>query len=500
MRFFHLIHKTVIIAVIAAFTSCQNDVDKMLVILHTNDTHSHIDADPETGTGGVLRRKAVIDSIRKAASNVILVDAGDAVQGSLYYTLYKGEVESMVMNELGYDIALLGNHEFDNGIDALANQYKQLNAAKISSNYDFSETAVNGMFSPFEIKIIDGKTIGFIGVNINPEGLISPRKYSGIKYSDCITRANETADFLKREKNADFIVALTHIGYGADTLLAKQSRYIDLIIGGHSHDAVDRNLSPTLKHQFKNLEGKNVTVAQSGSNGHYIGKACINLTSRKISTQLIKLDNSFDNNPDHALIQRLQPYKHKVDSLLSIEIIRSETKMDKSGEPLINFISDFIHLRGEELTHDKIDIALMNRGGIRNSLPEGMISKGDLMMAFPFDNFITVIEIRGDSICKALDLIARKNHLSLSKKSRIDFSADKIYRLASINYITEGGDGMTPLISGTPVAVSPLDLKDDLLNYFSKAENRDLTITPDTTNRVQILQYPKQTITNKSEK
>ena len=120
-----------------------------LVILHTNDTHSMIDPDVDD-LGGVVRRKVVIDSVRAAEDNVLLVDAGDFVQGTLYFNLYRGEVEQKMMNELGYDIRILGNHEFDNGIDSIAATWALSNAEKIATNYDLSGTKLT--FSEFLIK------------------------------------------------------------------------------------------------------------------------------------------------------------------------------------------------------------------------------------------------------------------------------------------------------------------------------------------------------------
>ena len=130
-----------------------------LVILHTNDTHSAIDPD-DKGLGGIVRRKVLTDSVRASQPNVLLVDAGDAVQGTLYFTLYDGEVERRLMNELGYDIQILGNHEFDNGMERLAAQWRQLNAQRLSSNYDFRGTPLDSVFKPYAIKEYDGKKIG----------------------------------------------------------------------------------------------------------------------------------------------------------------------------------------------------------------------------------------------------------------------------------------------------------------------------------------------------
>ena len=212
-----------------------------LVIMHTNDTHSHIDPE-ESGEGGILRRKAAIDSIRMAEKNSLLIDAGDFVQGSLYFYLYGGKVEQQLMNELGYDMRILGNHEFDITADSIARVLSGSKAELLATNYDLSHSALNGMFKPMTIKEFDGKRIGFFAINLDPEGMIAPGKAEGVKYLDGIQAANAAAWWLRNIEHCDMVVAITHIGYNTagadltDMALARNSRNIDLIIGGHSHD------------------------------------------------------------------------------------------------------------------------------------------------------------------------------------------------------------------------------------------------------------------------
>lgn len=137
-----------------------------LVILHTNDTHSLIDPDA-FGRGGVLQRKAIIDSIRKTNKNVLLVDAGDKVQGTLYFKFFKGDVEYPLQNMLGVDISVLGNHEFDNGLDALAKNEAVLKADRLSANYDFTGTPAQGLYKPYVIKkSTDGKSVSLASTSI----------------------------------------------------------------------------------------------------------------------------------------------------------------------------------------------------------------------------------------------------------------------------------------------------------------------------------------------
>ena len=164
-----------LVAAIGIGSACAED----LVILTTNDTHSQIDPDFD-GKGGILRRKALIDSVRSVEKNVLLVDAGDIVQGTLYFSLYGGAVEYPLLDSLGYDISVLGNHEFDNGIDSLAYRQNALKVTRLSANYGLTETKLNGHYLPYIIKEYGGKRFGIMGINLNPEGMIDMANCKGL--------------------------------------------------------------------------------------------------------------------------------------------------------------------------------------------------------------------------------------------------------------------------------------------------------------------------------
>lgn len=190
-----------IIACALTVTVALSAAAERLVILHTNDTHSNIESD-RNGVGGILPRKAIIDSVRKAEKNVILVDAGDMVQGTLYFKYFRGDVEYPLFNMMGYDVRILGNHEFDNGIDELARNWKKVKGARLSANYDFSRTPAAGLFKPYVVKKIGGKKIGFIGINVDPASLISAANTGAMEFRPVIETANHWAEFLKRKRNA----------------------------------------------------------------------------------------------------------------------------------------------------------------------------------------------------------------------------------------------------------------------------------------------------------
>lgn len=256
-----------------------------LVILTTNDTHSAIDPDFD-GRGGVLRRKALIDSVRNAEKNVLLVDAGDIVQGTLYFSLNGGAVEYPLLDSLGYDIVIIGNHEFDNGLDSLAFRQKNMKAVRLSANYNFNNTKLEGQYKPYVIKEYAGKRFDIMGINIEPAGMIDLNNCKGLVYENTLQVANRTAKYLKEVEGVDFVIMVSHIGYDSpsatspgDVQIVNSSKYIDLVIGGHSHtliDPADPNSEPWL---VKNSEGRNIPVTQTGSAGKNMGCITIDLDS-----------------------------------------------------------------------------------------------------------------------------------------------------------------------------------------------------------------------------
>src|SRR6478609_8409490 len=162
--------------------------DTVITILHTNDTHSQIDPlpanDANAGKGGVARRATLVKRVRNENPNTLLVDAGDVLQGTPYFNFYKGEVEYKAMSAIGYDVGTLGNHEFDNGVEALAAALKFANFDIVSANYDVKGTALETIVKPYVVKTVGGIRIGLFGLGISPTALIDPANFKGVTYLD----------------------------------------------------------------------------------------------------------------------------------------------------------------------------------------------------------------------------------------------------------------------------------------------------------------------------
>lgn len=253
--------------------------EKKITILHTNDVHSHIDPFPENhprnpSMGGVARRANIIEQIRKEEENVLLLDAGDIFQGTPYFNYYGGELEFKLMSMMKYDLATLGNHDFDNGIDGFFAQLPNANFDFVSANYDFKNTELNGIVKPYKTFLKDGIKIGVFGLGIELEGLVDKKLYKETKYYNPIEVATDITKILKETEKCDLIICLSHLGFDyknekdkpSDLKLAAATQDIDLIIGGHTHTFLDK---PVIK---TNKVGKQVVINQVGAYGINLGR------------------------------------------------------------------------------------------------------------------------------------------------------------------------------------------------------------------------------------
>lgn len=260
----------------ACVFSCTSSY-KTLTVLHTNDTHSQVESN-HIRLGGYAARMDMIDSLRNIDKNIILVDAGDFLQGTPYYNFYKGIVEINAIKLMKYDAITLGNHEFDNGVLELAQLLSQLNLPVICSNYNVQGTPLEPHLKKYHIIVKNKIKIGIIGLGINPKGLISDKNFEGIMYLDPIISANTYAQHLKLIENCDVIICLSHLGDNSplvnDIMIASNSKYIDLIVGGHTHKCIT-----DLK--VKNSADEEVTIVQAGKRGDYLGEVKIKVRSVK---------------------------------------------------------------------------------------------------------------------------------------------------------------------------------------------------------------------------
>lgn len=274
-----------ILTIAVAVTLTAAAKGRQLLILHTNDTHSCVlPLNPNladtmlAGRGGFLRRAAMIDQMRKEDKDLLLLDSGDFSQGSPYYTMFKGDVETELMNIMGYDAATIGNHEFDFGLENMARIFRKANFPIVCANYDFTGTVVEGLVKPYVIIKRKGVRIGIFGLSPKLDGLVMASTCAGVRYSDPIKTANAVADKLKNVEKCDVVICLSHLGWDEaglnDMEMMAKTRNIDLVLGGHSH-----SYFKTLNH-VRNLDGKDVPNDQNGKHGIFVGKITLSLEKR----------------------------------------------------------------------------------------------------------------------------------------------------------------------------------------------------------------------------
>lgn len=265
-----------------------------LTILHTNDVHSRIDPFPmdgsvNAGKGGIAARASIIQKIRAKEPNVLLLDAGDIFQGTPYFNIFKGEPEMKAMQMMGYDAGVMGNHDFDAGIENFVQQLSDHGKFQIiMCNYAFDRTPMEEINKPYKIFRKENLKIGVTGVGIELHGLVPESLYGNTIYLDPIENVNRVASMLKNEKHCDLVICISHLGdkYAenkvSDELLAKASQNVDLIIGGHTHRFFDK------PKEYTNKNGEKVLVNQIGWGGIQLGRLDYAFSDKKVKN----LDNN----------------------------------------------------------------------------------------------------------------------------------------------------------------------------------------------------------------
>jgi 5'-nucleotidase len=263
--------------------------ETLITILHTNDTHSQIDPLPANDrlypdNGGVSRRATLVKRIRKENPNTLLIDAGDVFQGTPYFNFYRGEVEYKAMSLIGYDVVTLGNHDFDNGVDALAAAMKFANFDFVSANYDVRGTPLEKRVKPYAVRVLGGIRVGLFGMGVSPANLITPENFKGVTYRDPVQAAKETVATLRTKERCTLVIGMSHLGYYAnprngevgDSQVAAQVNGIDFIASGHTHTFMKQ---PVLQ---KTPSGGNTIIFQVGRSGIFVGRVDLKLRAGKV--------------------------------------------------------------------------------------------------------------------------------------------------------------------------------------------------------------------------
>ena len=278
------LHLIIYIVLLASMTAVAKN-HKQLVILHTNDTHScimplneNLDNKDLAGRAGFLRRINMIKEERKQNPDLLLFDSGDFCQGSGYYTIFKGEVEIGLMNQMGYECTTIGNHEFDFGMENMAKLFKMANFPIVCSNYDCTGTVLEGFVKPYITIKRSGLKIGVFALSPKLKGLVFDGNCEGITYLDPAETAQKYIDILRKQEKCDIVICISHLGWAIsdypDQEFLRQTEGCDLVLGGHTHTYM-----PTLEYA-PDKNGKMIPVDQNGKHGAFVGKLILDLEKK----------------------------------------------------------------------------------------------------------------------------------------------------------------------------------------------------------------------------
>jgi 5'-nucleotidase len=469
--------------------------DYQLNILHINDFHSRVEpinkfdatcsADEESKKecfGGAARLKTAIDQRRQAlqGQNVLLLDAGDNFQGSLFYTTYKGAAEREFLDDMKVDAMTVGNHEFDDGEDALAPFLDKVQFPVVTANLqNDAESKLGDRIKKSIVLDIGGQKIGIVGAVTNDTAeLASPGPH--VKITDDAQAINAEVDKLKSQ-GVNKIIALTHVGYQRDMDVIAKIPGVDVVVGGHSHTLLsntDPKAAGPYPTMIDNPGGYKVPVVTAASYGKYLGDIVITFDDNGVVKEAkgdpILIDSSIT--PDPVIAARIQEMAKPIDELRNKVIGSSEGPIEGSREvcrakecSMGNLVADAILDRTKG---QGISIAIQNGGGLRASIGGGNVTMGDVITVLPFQNTVATFQLTGADVTAALEnglsqindgagrfpqvsgikysfdksKPAGSRVTSVQVKDGDDFvpiDPGKTYGVVTNNYMRAGGDGYT---------------------------------------------------------
>ncbi|MCZ7853451.1 5'-nucleotidase C-terminal domain-containing protein [Agrobacterium salinitolerans] len=423
--------------------------DYELNILHINDFHSRIESinkfdstcsAEEEGKnecfGGAARLLTAInqtrDALKAAGKNVLLLNAGDNFQGSLFYTTYKGTVEAEVLNAMKFDAMTVGNHEFDDSEDGLAGFLDKVQFPVVTANVVATAASkIGDRVKPSIVLEVGGQKIGIVGAVANDTAeLATPGP--NITIAEDVAKISEQVQKLKQD-GVDKIIALTHVGYPRDLEFIAKIPDVDVVVGGHTHtllsntDQKAEGPYPTL---VDNPGGYKVPVVQAGQYSKYLGDLKVVFDDSGVVKESkgdpILIDSSFK--PDEATLKRIDELKAPIETLKSKVVGSSEGPIEGDRKvcrvkecSMGNLVADATLARVKD---QGVTIAFANSGGLRSSIDAGDVSMGEVLTVLPFQNTVATFQLKGEDIRAALE----------NGVSQIDDGAGRFMQVSGLKY------------------------------------------------------------------
>lgn len=479
---------------------------------HVNDVHAHLDEFASSGAdctnpsrgcfGGYPRIKTIIQNQRPQYNDSLWLNVGDEFQGTLFYSFYGGEKIAQTLNQLKFDAMTLGNHEFDGGEEKLGDFLNNLTFPIVCANLKSANEKVRNKVKPYQI--FEKQGIAIIGVTTTDTPNIA-NPDDGTVFEDVVESVQRTIDDIKKNTNIKRIAAITHIGYEEDQKLAQSVSGLQLIMGGHSHtllgDMKDaKGKYPTI---VKNKDGDEVFIVTAYRWGEYVGYIDVTYDPQgKILAYHgapIHLTNA--TKQDEDLQRQVKEWRGPFEKFAAEVMGKSEVVLDQTtcqqGECLLgDFMADAM-LSYQKNNTQNVDFALINAGGIRATIDEGDITRGEVLTSFPFGNAIVQISLTGKQLWEALEGIVSKVNLAngrpvtsffqVSKGIKVDYNPKAnngtklvdvriggkplnngtTYQIVTLDFIAGGGDNFFAPIK----EFTTLDTQDEVLTRYIKSQS-----------------------------
>ncbi|MEB3195832.1 MAG: 5'-nucleotidase C-terminal domain-containing protein [Candidatus Sericytochromatia bacterium] len=450
-----------------------------LTILHTNDTHDHLEAFDTRhgkGLGGIARRASLIRQVKKENPATLVLDAGDVFQGTPLFNFFSGEPDFITMKQAGYDAMAVGNHDLDNGIQNLLTQSRHLDHPPLAINlYDPKGQRYFPTHRIFERGGLKIAVVGALGRNAF-EAVAAPRR-AGITFKDPEPELKHLVQRLRSQ--VDLVVLLTHIGHEEEVSLAKAMPDVDLIVGGHSHTKVEKPV--VVKHAKRDT-----LVAQAFQWGEFMGRIDLQVEGGRIvrhEGRLLTVGTEIPEDPTVAATvahyaKQIATQMQEVVGRTAIEF--SNSRKREGDTPIGNLVADAV----KEETGAQV--AFMNSGGIRAPLPQGDITRGMVFSMLPFENTLVTFTCTGVQLQAILDFAASRNGKSGSLQvAGLQYEVDgeraravqvegkalepgAVYRVATIDYVAQGNDGADVFRSVSEVVNTGTLVRDAFMRFMKK--------------------------------
>ncbi|KAJ4371787.1 hypothetical protein N0V86_008341 [Didymella sp. IMI 355093] len=483
-----------------------------ITFFHVNDVHAHLDEFSSSGTdctrpergcyGGYARIKTVIEEQRPNYNNSLWLNVGDEFQGTLFYSFYGGEKIAETLNQMNFSAMTLGNHEFDGGDEELGQFVVNLTFPIISANVHSQNEKLNKTIKPYHI--FEEHDLALIGVTTNETPSISNPDETTV-FSDVVEAVQGAIDEIKSTTNISRIAAITHIGYDKDQELAKATKGLQLIMGGHSHtllgDMEDaEGKYPTI---IDNADGDEVFIVTAYRWGEYIGdiEVTYDAQGKIIAYHGAPIHITNTTEQDEGLQAQIEAWRGPFEEFAAEVLGTSEVELDQTTcqrrECLLgDFMADAM-LAYRKNNTDDVDFAIINAGGIRATIDEGDVTRGEVLTSFPFGNSIVQIEVDGKYLWEVLEGIVTgvnvangeevTSFFQVSTGIKVEYNPENNngsklvavtigdqpldnstkYQVVTLDFIAGGGDNF---FNPTTDFVS-LDTQDEVLTQYIQAQN-----------------------------